>query len=661
MPGGEWRHRLGGALGLTIVATGLTLAMAAPALLDPANRLFGSEIVGRHPDPYIVIHQFENPSAPGLYTQPATDYLGAVIAAVTGDGVSAYNVAVLATFPLAALFAYLLALRLSGSRAVGWLAGLFYAFAPFHVAHCAYHPHGAQTQWLPLYVLALWLCLERGSVGRLLLLVLSAALVVLSNFYYGLIAAILTPVALAGFWLAQRGRCDGSATRNLWLTVTCLALIGAIGIGYVALFAPTVLDNPSVFAFSEADLRLYGARWWSYLVPPIENPLVGGLARGAWERHGLEEILEQQVSLGLGLLALAAVALAARLRGARDGGLAAAPALVLIGAVAFFFSRAPDGEGLVRPAELVYRVLPMFRAYARFGLVVFLVVAVLAAIGAVRLLAGSRRQRFAALGLLTIAAIELTPFPPFRWRHVLPTAAHRWLNERPAPVRLLSCAPATDAAERALRFVFKHEIATPSGRDDCADPGYVDRLSSQGFTHLLARRSSPLEGWLGGHGPSAGLAQIGSFEEALLYEVLKRPPPRFQLEFGDGFHWRQFKGEETYRWMRREGRLTLSNTTEAAFESSLDLILHAFPEARTLEVELDGAVVAELDVAAEPRTYRLGPMAVAPGRHTLMLRSRAPAVVAHDILGNGDRRELSVAIWGWSWEAEAVDSPRGRI
>ena len=44
-----------------------------------------------------------------------------------------------------------------------------YAFSPFHLAQAAYHPHIAQTQWMPLYLLALWRCLDDASPrgGRL--------------------------------------------------------------------------------------------------------------------------------------------------------------------------------------------------------------------------------------------------------------------------------------------------------------------------------------------------------------------------------------------------------------------------------------------------------------------------------------------------------------
>ena len=84
--------------------------------------------------------------------------------------VAAYNVLVLATFPLAAAAAYLLARYVLGSHLGAMVAGLAYAFLPFHVAQAAGHPHVAQTQWLPLYLLALWRCLDRPDLRRAVLL-----------------------------------------------------------------------------------------------------------------------------------------------------------------------------------------------------------------------------------------------------------------------------------------------------------------------------------------------------------------------------------------------------------------------------------------------------------------------------------------------------------
>src|SRR6202171_2551079 len=140
----------------------VTVAIAAPVLRAPSERVFGMELVGRHHDPFTVMVQLERPITIGMYSQPVTDISGALLARLSG-GVAAYNWLVLLSFPLSAAAAYLLARHLALSAAGATVAAMAYAFSPFHVAHAAYHPHIAQTQWLPLYLLPLWRCMDAAS------------------------------------------------------------------------------------------------------------------------------------------------------------------------------------------------------------------------------------------------------------------------------------------------------------------------------------------------------------------------------------------------------------------------------------------------------------------------------------------------------------------
>ena len=123
--------------------------MAAPVLRAPSERVFGTAIVGRHHDPFTVMQQFERPIRVGMYSQPVTDITGALLSRAAGP-VAAYNWLILLSFPFAAATTYLLARHLALSPAAATVAALAYAFSPFHLAHAAYHPHIAQTQWLPL-------------------------------------------------------------------------------------------------------------------------------------------------------------------------------------------------------------------------------------------------------------------------------------------------------------------------------------------------------------------------------------------------------------------------------------------------------------------------------------------------------------------------------
>ena len=184
---------------VSAIALILTLVMAAPVLRAPSDRIFGMETVGRHHDPFTVMEQFGRPFALGVYSQPLTDVPGAWLARASGP-VAAYNWLVLVTFPLSAAAAYALARHLTLSRAGAAIAALAFAFSPFHLAHAAYHPHIAQTQWVPLYLLALWRCLDRSSAAAVGVLAVSIVGVTLSNFYGGLIAAVITPAAVAAYW-----------------------------------------------------------------------------------------------------------------------------------------------------------------------------------------------------------------------------------------------------------------------------------------------------------------------------------------------------------------------------------------------------------------------------------------------------------------------------
>src|SRR6185436_10025923 len=121
---------------------------------------------------------------------------------------------VLLSFPLSAATAYLLARHFTLSPLGATAAAFAYAFAPFHLAQAAYHPQVAQTQWMPLYFLALWRCLDRVSPLRVGVLAAATLTVTLSNFYGGLIVAAITPVALTAYWFVA-WRTDPQSTRRL--------------------------------------------------------------------------------------------------------------------------------------------------------------------------------------------------------------------------------------------------------------------------------------------------------------------------------------------------------------------------------------------------------------------------------------------------------------
>ena len=605
------------AAGVAILASLLTAALAAPVIDAPSARLFGMASAGHHHDPFTVMRQFEQSDLRG-FLQPVTDVPGALLTRAAGP-VRAYNAVVLVSFPLSAVAAFLLARYLGIGAAWAIFAALAFAFSPFHLAHAAYHPHVAQTQWLPLYLLALWRCLDRPGPGAIGALAGAALAVSLSNLYGGLIAASITLPAVAAHWYGT-GRRSPRAWRRVALTLAVLAVVA----GGVAIYALAAMPMASTSASRPDDLARYGARWWSYLIAPVAHPVAGTVIREFWQGASVDAgLIEQQVTIGAGVVLLAVVGIAAWLaRGAPAMGHPAVPVALAVGASAFVLSLAPSPMAML-PASTLHEWLPMFRSFARFGVIVQLMAVVIASMGAQWLWQrGTRGPRVLCAALVMLAAAEYAVWPPAMSRAVFATEAHAWAAATP-DVRVLDCAPAASDAG-AVAWLTKARVSPyHQSLTDCDEPNFAEKLSAAGFTHLIERRDSGSGRWSAPR-RGDGLQVAMVFEDSLLYAVAAPAPPVHTVEMR-AFRPRERDSGTTWRWMEREASWWFANGTNAPIEASLDLVLSAFQQMRTLDVLLDGHLVQTVSVGTDARTYRLGPMSITPGGHTLSFHPSAGA------------------------------------
>ena len=254
------------------LSTIVTVIIALPVLLNPHTVIFGVETVGRHYDPFVVMQQFAQGGARGIARQPLVDDLGAWLAKGIGP-VAAYNVIVLATFPAAAAATYALARFLTGVHRSSLVAALAFAFAPVHVAHAAYHPHIAQVQWIPLYLLALFAALDRPSLRRLAWLAAAVAALVLSNYYGALIGGLITPAAMIAYW------CVMPRERRTWWNLAAPSLLlAALGLSTYTVLRiahPSFLTEAWQPRNPVEALVLYSAKWEAYILPPVDHAVVG--------------------------------------------------------------------------------------------------------------------------------------------------------------------------------------------------------------------------------------------------------------------------------------------------------------------------------------------------------------------------------------------------
>ena len=673
--------RVAEVVAVSALATVITMMIAAPVLRAPSERVFGMEIVGRHHDPFTVMELFERPIRLGVYSQPVTDIPGALLARISG-AVAAYNWLVLLSFPLSAAAAYLLARHLALSPAGATVAAMAFAFSPFHLAHAAYHPHIAQTQWVPLYLLALWRCLDDATPLAVGFLGAATLAVTLSNFYGGMIAAVITPVAVAAYWLVTC-RAHPRSMRQLGITVGSLVLLAASGMAYAAYAARAVVVNRAAFAFPRTDLFRYSAKWWSYLVPPVEHPLLGAIAHRVWNAVGVREgLLEQQVYLGWGIIALGLIAFfgwsasakapaglaevcpakeSERRRLVRDresASLARVPVLVIVAVAALVCSLSPERTigafTFVRPSALLYNVVPMFRSYARFGVAVQLMAALLAGIGVEYLRrTGTRRTQIVCLALVVLTVGEYAVSPSAMWRDVLPTTAHRWVTRQPGDVRALDCTPPSPESE-SVRWLTGNRVALlGTSINDCADANLSRKLAANGYTHLIVRRDSADGLSFADHPAPDGLRVAARFDDGLVFAVTAQTPAIYTATM-TGFFPREHDAEWSWRWMEADAAWTIVNTSARPMVGAVEIEMSAFHRARAMELRLDGHAVQTLLVSPARRVYEIGPITVPPGDHELVFHPTEAPTVAGDVIDNQDPRRLSFAIGTWAWRVQGV-------
>lgn len=627
-----------------LAASALTAVMAWPVLRHPSGWTVGNEIAGRYRDPFVVMQQYGAGSVPAPYVQPATDLPGIALARRVG-GVAAYNLLDLLSFPLAAVTAYLLAWKLTGSRLASAVAALALAWSPFHVAQASYHLHVAQIQWLPALLLAVWMFAERPSVMRLVVAGGCAMVAAASSFYWALIVAVMLPVAL----VASAALVTSTVPRRRRVTIA-VALAAAVIAAAVAavvlarLLLPGDLDQHAAAA---GDASVYAAVWWHYLLPPIDHPLVGPWVRSRFAGSGAAwALLDQQVGPGWSILLLAGAGAAIGLRQDRWRG----PVLWLLtlASVAIVCSVQPG-------AAILAAIAPMFRAFARFSGVVAVCVAVLAGIGA-RGLWDLPPRRWVAAVLLALAVIELRPAAT-RARDILPTEGYRWLANRGGDWRVLDCtAPgreygASVAVAVGTRVGFRE---LPFG--DCAEPGLAGKLSRYRFTHLLLRASTREGRWIRQGGSLRGLARVAETRDDEVLEVLD-PPSAVFISGTTGFHIREFDGARTWQWMPREAQWRVMNPSARPIAMVLEIQGEAAGGPRDLEAWIAGARVAGTRIEGNG-WHALGPLTFPAGETALAFHVPQGDAPADLIYRNGDPRPIAVRFDDWRWAMPAAGAGR---
>ncbi len=315
-----------------------------------------------------------------------------------------YNAAVVFSFAVGGLGAYLLArwvLGPGGSRWAAFLAGAVFTFAPYHVAHLLGHMQLIALQWLPFFALYLLRAVENSHRGRrglreVGLAVLFLVLVALCDWYYVFYCLIFSAVVAVWVLVARRGGDPTGASLRDGRNPSGLVAIAAIWLLAALVLSPLLVPmvrealSASYMVPDAGQSRTFSADLLAFVTPQGFHPLWGEWARGASARF-TATISEYTVFAGYTVLALALVAVFARWQGRRGMKglwisvalvffiLSLGPALHVGGNTALL----PGGGEIPLPYALLERLpfLDIMRSVSRLDVMLMLALGVLAAGG----------------------------------------------------------------------------------------------------------------------------------------------------------------------------------------------------------------------------------------------------------------------------------------
>lgn len=634
-----------------------------------------------------------------LPLQPYERYLGEWLTSAFGE-VAAYNLIILASFPLAGLFAYLLTNYLLRNRVAAAVAGAIYAFAPFHFGMALNYPALSSIQWVPLYFLFVARTLIEKRLRDVFGCIVTFGILAIGSYYYAFQATFITLVIFVVFAVLRRRqvRRGIAALRARAQTPRSLAGITATSLAGLALLAFMIakplqvyLDNREGFSRPLSEAVRYSARPWAWVTPGIDHPVFGDRLESFYTAH-LHDAPSYEQSLYLGFipitLAILGVVMLRRsdlrmrigvvaLIGLSGAVIALGPYLPLS---TDYYAQWPAEGGsfkLPMPGLLMFELAPTFRFFSRAQVFVILAVAVLAAAGIVWLIRRLSRPMVILLVPLLVAGVgfEYANRPPAPVVDVGTTPpVYQWLRDQPGDFTIAEYPMPPVAAPRSLYYQFWARIhqrpmvnnqigavalASYPLVADISNPVAAPELARLGVRYAVVHTvlppstTPPYQPVLPDdslpRGLVAGYPQLRlevRLPDADVYRVLPAPRPTGRVagvvNFGEGFFPAEGPSRAPFHWMGTAGELSLWSFG-AGRTARFRALLQSYAVPRTVRVLVNDAPVTTLRVGVAPRLTEFT-FPVTEGIQTVTLRADPPGRAPAEVDGTPDPRELAIGV-----------------
>ncbi|MDY6877308.1 MAG: hypothetical protein SWK90_14040 [Chloroflexota bacterium] len=406
--------------------------------------------------------------------------------------VAAYNFTVWWSWPLAGFGAYLLAREVADDRRAAFVAGLVYAFYPYHFAQ-RNHINLLSVQWIPFALLFLIRAVRRGRVLDGFLTGIFFACAGLSGWHLLTLSGMLGGLWFLYAWLTERHEWTGT---SWWALLVTLITVGLLAGPFIAPLAWEQFVNPAgqdPYLGKEGETQ---TDLVAYFLPNLYHPLWGRLAAPVHQRFLRSK--DHAVSLGYLPLALVGYGLLQRRASARRGRFWLWGLLVfwLLSLGPFLRANGVPYPQMPLPYRLVGWSLPVrsLRNPERFNIIVGLCLAMVVGL-AVRDLLRRRPARQAGLVVVVLSVLVLLEY----WAWPFPTTRpgvpdfYRQLAVEPGDFAIVDLPITNDLSKLYMYYQTVHGRPTITGHVSRSPEGAYDFIAAHGLLRAMwhDRRPDP--------------------------------------------------------------------------------------------------------------------------------------------------------------------------
>jgi hypothetical protein len=404
--------------------------------------------------------------------------------------VAAYNFTVWWSWPVAGFGAYLLSKEAVNDRRAAFVAGLVYAFFPYHFAQ-RNHLNLLSVQWTPFALLFLMRATRRGRMVDGLLAGFFFACAGLSSWHQLTLAGLLGGLWLLYAWLTERGEWPRGNWRALALMgVTATVLVGPLLVPLLwEQFVAPEGQDPYMGREVETQTDLI-----AYFLPNLYHPLWGHTAAPVHQRFLRNK--DHSVALGYVPLVLVGYGLL-RWRAAEK------VRFWLLGLAAFVLLAVgpfPRINGVAYPqVPLPYRLVgwtfpvSSLRNPERFNIAVGLCLALAVGVAVSDLLRRLSVRRSATIIAIALGALVLLEY----WSWPFPTRSpdvpgfYHQLAHEPGDFAIVDVPITNDLSKEYMYYQTVHGKATVTGHISRPPEGAYDFIAGNGLLRAFWQDRRP--------------------------------------------------------------------------------------------------------------------------------------------------------------------------